>query len=90
MVSVRHLDEAGPDVSEELLCGLVLGAVHLPSRHLTDAVLGPLEILKAVRGEEIVRLVWYTLVIHLVGQISVIVQVKESLKIQHEFVFLKF
>lgn len=59
MVSVRHLDEAGPDVSEELLCGLVLGAVHLPSRHLTDAVLGPLEILKAVRGEEIVRLVYF-------------------------------
>ena len=45
MVSVRHLDEAGPDVSEELLGGFVLGAVHFPSRHLTEAVLGPLEIL---------------------------------------------
>ena len=49
MVSIRHLDEAGPDISEELLRGLVLGAVHLPSRHLTDAVLGPLEILKEVK-----------------------------------------
>lgn len=46
MVGVRHLDEAGPDVSEELLCGFVLGAVHLPSRHLANTVLGPLEILK--------------------------------------------
>lgn len=52
MVSVRHLDEAGPDVGEELLRGLVLGAVHLPSGHLADAILGPLEILTHKKSSE--------------------------------------
>ena len=71
MVSVRNLDEACPDVGEELLRGLVLGAVHLPSRHLADAILGPLEILihkKELRESEAEIESFY-----LVGQISVII-----------------
>ena len=46
MVSVRDLHQAAPDGGEQLLGGFVLVAVHLPPGHLTDAILGPLEILE--------------------------------------------
>ena len=46
MVSVRDLHQAAPDGGKQLLGCFVLVAVHLPAGHLTDAILGPLEILE--------------------------------------------
>ena len=46
VVSVRHLDETGPDVIEETLRSFVFLTVDLPAGHLTDPILRPLKVLK--------------------------------------------
>ena len=46
VVSVRHLDETGPDVVEETLRSFVFLTVDLPAGHLADTIFRPLEVLQ--------------------------------------------
>ena len=84
MICICHLHQTCPNCREELLCSLVFLTVDLPTRHLANSVLGPLKVLEGKMKD-----CKPGCLSHLKRQISVIVQVKESIEIKKQFILLK-